>query len=789
MTSPLFALARLARAVVATRPRVFAVALAAGLLAASWWATSRMDRRIRAEFEASAVDAPSVVYAEPVRLQPGLPLSPEELEQALRDLEYTAAPGAPEPGSYERRGTSFEIYLRALQTPERHRPPQRVKLRFRDGGSVIGELSDGYGAELASVETEAPRVGIFYGARRVARNPVRLADVPQVLRDAVLVVEDRRFYEHHGIDPRGVLRALTADVKAGEAVQGGSSISQQLVKNLFLSRERTLYRKVLEAGYALRLDWLYPKDRILEVYLNQIFLGADRSLQICGVAEAARHYFDVDVRRVTLAQAALLAGLIRGPGKYDPFRKPEAAVGRRGAVLDLLLAAGRITPEERDEAGRAPLDLNPGRRASAPVASAYVDALEDQFARAYRSLPLERAGLRIYAPLDLVAQNRVQSALDDGLGDIERRRGYGKGALQGAVIVLDPRSGAVRALVGGRGGVPNTFNRAVQAKRQPGSLMKPFVYAAALASGRFTAASLLLDEPIELPGRDRPWKPRNSDGRFRGPVTLRKSLQNSLNVPSVRLFQEVGPRTAIEVCRRAGISSPLGFDYSIVLGTSEVTALEIAGAFASFAAGGEAFPPRFASRVLDAAGAPVPDPIGGPVRVVPPTVAFLINDMRRGACRHGTAYAVHNLAWKYPLAGKTGTSDGGRDAWFIGYTPNLLVLVWLGPDTAGDIHLMAGDDAMPVWQKVVERMPDCLEAPEPVPPAGLVKVAVDTRTGLLAGRACGGGVEEWFLEGTEPKIPCTHGRLPASPVRAPSPAEEERAQRPRVRPGAPGSPA
>lgn len=738
---------------------------------ACWWATSQVDRRIRAVFEASALDAPSVVYAEPVRLAPGRPLHPEELEAVLRDLLYVEDAGAPEPGSYERTGQAFRIYLRALHAPSGQRPPQRVTVRFAGAPPAIAELTDDRGAALASVETEAPRVGIFYGARRVARNPVRLVDVPQVLRDAVLVVEDRRFYQHHGIDPVGIVRALTANVKARETVQGGSSIPQQLVKNLFLSRERTLYRKVLEAGYALRLDWLYPKNRVFEVYLNQIFLGADRSLQICGVAEAARHYFDVDVRGVSLPQAALLAGLIRGPGNYDPFRKPEAAIERRREVLDMMLAAGRIGRQVRDEADRAPLELNPDRQTTTPVASAYVGALESQFAKAYRSLPLERAGLRIYAPLDVLMQNRVQRALDEALKAVERRRGCPSGTLEGAAIVLDPRTGDVRALVGGRGGVPNSFNRAVQARRQPGSLMKPFVYAAGLASGRFTLVSELLDEPLELPGKDRPWKPRNSDGKFRGSVSVRKALQSSLNVPSVRLFQEVGPRAAIDLCRRAGITSPMGFDYSIVLGTSEVTALEVAGAFASFPGGGEAVRPRFASRVLNAAGAPVTERLGPPARVVSAPVAFLINDMLKGACRHGTAYDLHALAWKYPLSGKTGTSDGGRDAWFVGYTPNFLALVWVGSDTASGVHLMAADDAIPVWKEVIESLPGCLEAPDPVPPTGLVKAVVDLRTGLLAGRGCGAGAEEWFLEGTEPKVVCTHGPRPKSPTPSPPPAE------------------
>jgi membrane carboxypeptidase/penicillin-binding protein len=289
--------------------------------------------------------------------------------------------------------------------------------------------------------------------------------------------------------------------------------------------------------------------------------------------------------------------------------------------------------------------------------------------------------------------------------------------------------------------------------------MKPFVYAAALATGRFTLATLLADEPIELPGRDGPWKPENADGLFRGPVTMRRALEDSLNVPSVRLFQEVGPKAAIDVCRRAGIASPLGFDYSIVLGTSEVTPLEMAGAFVPFAAGGAAGPPRFAAAVLDAAGVPLPDRLGKPAQVVSPQVAFLVNEMLRGACRRGTAYSLSSLAWKHPLAGKTGTTSGGRDGWFVGYTPRFLALVWVGPDEPRDLKLSGSSAALPIWRALAEGVSRQLQADEPEPPEGVVRVDLDPATWLLATDDCPDSVGEWFLEGTEPTETCAHSTL------------------------------
>jgi penicillin-binding protein 1B len=754
-------------------------ALAVIMLGAKLLTSWTLDRQIREVLEAPALASPSIVYSQPVRLFPGLPWNPEDVESAFQDLGYQRQRGAEIPGTYEVLGPILNVHLRPLRLPDRTRAPLRVTIRFHASRNSIAKLEGPEGEDLPEVETEAPKIGGFYGIRRIARDPVRLDEVPAILRDAVLLVEDRRFFEHAGLDFKGIARALTVDLRAGETLQGGSTITQQLAKNLFLTHERTWRRKAAEAVYALRIERISSKESILEAYLNQVFLGADRSLQISGVAEASRHYFGVDVRHVNLAQAALLAGLVRAPGKYDPFRKPEEAAARRGVVLDQLWTAGRITLAERDAAAAAPLELRRARPRVAPGSSAYLEGLRAQLSRHSPDTVVEEAGLRIYAPLDPAMQAAAQEALDDGLAEVEGRRGLPSGRLQGAIVVLEPQSGSVLALAGGRGGVPGTFNRALQAKRQPGSLMKPLVYAAALATGRFTAASLLEDEPLELPGRDGPWRPANADGRYRGPVTLRRALEYSLNVPSVRLFQEIGPRPAIDLARGAGIASPLGFDYSIVLGTSEVTPLEMAAAFAVFAAEGRAFPPRFAGAVLDPGGRALEGGRGGARQVLSPEVAFLVNQLLRGVCRRGTARSLNGLASRFPLAGKTGTTTGGRDAWFVGYTPRFLALVWVGPDDPEDLRLSGASTAVPIWRRLVESLPGVLQAPEPEPPPGVVKVRIDPRTGLLASRSCEEAADEWFLSGTEPRRFCNHTAAVgpresgAAPSKGPGTAEED----------------
>ncbi|NTU60525.1 MAG: penicillin-binding protein 1B, partial [Deltaproteobacteria bacterium] len=528
----------------------------------------KLDSDIREAMEGPNWDVPSLVFAEPVKLYPGLSWGPDQVEGLLQDLSYTRSKGAPTQGTYDRVDGGVAVFLRALEIPDRKRDPLRVTVRC-DGGSVT-ELLDPSGAPMPLVETEAPKVTGFYGRNRQARDPVKLGEIPEVLRDAVILTEDKRYLEHEGIDLRGIARALWADVRAAGTVQGGSTITQQLAKNLFLTHRKTITRKVVEMFYAKRFERLYSKEAILEAYLNEVYLGASRGVQISGMAEGCRHYFGRNVRDVSLPQAALLAGLIRSPGSYDPFRKPEEAKARRRVVLDLLFAEGRITEADRNAADAAPLGLRKAAGLVAAGSASYVDAVRSQLTRLYQGSALETAGLRVYTPLDPRLQAAAQEALDSTLPKIEKWRKLPPGTLQGAVVVMEPGTGAVRALVGGRDWLPGSFNRAIEAKRQPGSLMKPFVYAAGLASRRVTAATLLDDSPLELPGKDGVWSPSNADGLFRGPVSLRQALEESLNVPSVRLVDRVGPEAAIRLAHKMGITSTLARDDTLVLGTNEV---------------------------------------------------------------------------------------------------------------------------------------------------------------------------------------------------------------------------
>ena len=729
------------------------VLLAAGLFVGKW----KVDAEIRAAMEGPRWDVPSIIFAEPVKLYPGLGWGPDEVESLLVDLGYVRQRGASSAGTYEYREGSIVAHLRALELPGRKREPLPVTISF--AGGALSELRGPAGELLPAVETEAPKVTGFYGPNRQSRDPLRLSEIPQVLKDAVLLTEDKRFFEHQGLDLRSIARALWADVKAGGAVQGGSTITQQLAKNLFLTHRKTWRRKALEAVYAKRFESLYSKEAILEAYLNEVYLGADRGVQIEGVAEGSRHYFGLDVRDINLPRAALLAGLIRGPGTYDPFRKPDDAKARRRVVLDLLVENGRISQKERDIADRAPLGLRKARGPVSAGSAAYVDAVRSQLVQFYAGSALETAGLRIYTPLDPKIQAAAQEALDSVLGKYEERRKLEPGILQGAVVVLEPGTGAVRALVGGRGGIPGTFNRAIQARRQPGSLMKPFVYAAALATERFTPATILEDEPIELPGKDGPWTPSNADGEYLGAVTVRQALEQSRNVPSVRLFQAIGPDPAIQLARKAGITSPLGRDYSIVLGTSEVTPLEMATAFATLASEGVWAEPRYVSAVISRTGEVLQEKGVQTGRALSAQVAFLINDLLHGACLRGTAVSLSGLASRYPISGKTGTTTGGKDAWFVGYTSRFLALVWVGPDEPKDLKLSGAGTALPVWRRLVESLPGILNAPEPEVPSGVVSVTVDPETGLLGSEACSKVMEEWFLEGTEPQEICPHAPL------------------------------
>jgi 1A family penicillin-binding protein len=594
----------------------------------------------------------------------------------------------------------------------------------------------------------------------VRRINVPLARVPRHVRAAFIAAEDRRFYYHGGVDWRSAGRALVRNVAALEVREGFSTITMQVVRSAFLGHlgpDRTLRRKLIEIELARRVERALTKQQILELYLNLIYLGSGT----WGVEAASRDLFGKSVGALTVGEAALLAGLARGPSLYSPRRHPESARGRRGVVLALMEREGYLRPAAAARAAREPFRLaaagwKPRRvrsQALDPVRAAVDSLLGDDLGRA--------GDLVVHTTLDARAQAAAERAVSDRAAAIERGRPRPPEdrELQGALVALDPRNGEIRALVGGRRFVQRGFNRALGARRQPGSAFKPFVYAAAMAEG-YTPATLVDDSPVEVVDGSRVWRPVNFDGTYAGVVTLRRALTTSANAAAVRLSRAVGERRVVALARRAGLRGRLRAVPSLALGAVEVTPLELTAAYAPFANGGHRVEPSLIRRIERADGtvlwrAPAPQT----ERVLEEAEAFQVTSMLRSVVDEGTGHFVRELGVGGPVAGKTGTTNNGADIWFVGYTPSVVATVWFGYDVPRPIarNASGGRLAAPAWAAFYRngwKEPHTDSGWEP--PAGLLSRTIDAETGDLATEWCPNTRSEWFKPGTEPVRYCPH---------------------------------
>ncbi len=596
-----------------------------------------------------------------------------------------------------------------------------------------------WGADEASEEpiTIAPLNGMALEARR----PVALDELPRSLVQAVLAVEDQRFHQHSGLDLRRIGGALLANIRAGGIAQGGSTITQQLAKNLFLSADRTPIRKLREAALATALELRYDKATILEAYLNEIYLGHDGGRAIHGVGAAARAYFGKDVRRLTLAESALLAAMIQAPNRTTPRRHPDAARDRRNLVLQLMAEQGRISRNKAEGAADARI-VSRSPSVGGVDARYFRDAALDGLA-----LKLPARGAAVYTTLDARLQRAAQRSVRRG---VDRLRLDG---VEAALVALDPRTGEVLAMVGGRDYGQSQYNRATTAKRQPGSAFKPIVALAALEreggeQPAFTLASMVEDAPLSLRTPHGLWQPSNYDGDFRGPVTVRTALEQSLNVPFVRIGMAVGPARIAREAKRLGITSPMPEVPSLALGSAEVTLLELVRAYGVLAAGGSLAPTRMVLASATHGGEPVALGETSATEVVDPATAFLVTSALQGVVSHGTGAALQGRVEISNLAGKTGTSSDWRDAWFVAYSPTLVVGVWVGYDDGRSLHLTGSAAALPIVADFLEAALSEGDAGEFEVPSGITQAQVGGDPGEWSD---GCGASEFFLEGTEPE--------------------------------------
>jgi penicillin-binding protein 1B len=714
-------------------------------------------------FERADARRTTLVYALPQALAPGLSVKRIELPTALGKLRYTEVKSTPTaPGQFFRGANTWDIYLRGHPAPNES-APRLIRLEMR--GERIARVTQG-GRDVGAAALE-PEVLTTVGDRPgEAYRPVRLADVPPVLIQAVLAAEDHRFFDHAGVDIRGLLRAAWTNLRGGRVLQGGSTITQQLVKNRLLGPQRTFARKINEAWLSSMVEWRYPKERILEAYLNEIYLGQRGPLAIRGVGAAARSFFGKEPHQVSLDEAALLAGLTRAPNLYSPASNPQRARERRNVVLARMHELGMISEADLRAAQAHQLAVKP---TPGQFAAYFTDYLRREIEEIGANDVSDFPGGRVYSSLDVTLQRFAEAAVARGLDRLESRfprlrRPNGE-RLQAVLIAMDPHTGQVRALVGGRDYQASQFNRAIFARRQPGSAFKPFVYLAALSPERqrsvYTAASVVEDSPITLVVNRDPWAPRNYEDRYEGQVTVRRAFERSLNSAAVRVAQGAGFPVIVDTARALGIESPLAPVPALALGAFEVTPLELVRAYVPFANSGVR--PRSPGALVAAVDGNGRDlDLDSPAAEAPisPAEAYLLTSLLEGVVTSGTGAPARSLGVPGALAGKTGTTNDGRDAWFVGYSPTLLTLVWVGFDNNEAHGLSGSEGALPIW---ADFMKQALELYPTVTaftvPAGITFADIDVTNGKLANRYCPAVARETFLTGTEP-APCEqHGGI------------------------------
>jgi penicillin-binding protein 1A len=588
------------------------------------------------------------------------------------------------------------------------------------------------------------------------RQPVPLRVVPGYLKDAILATEDAKFYDHPGVDLKGIARAMIRNIEAGEYAEGASTITQQLAKTLFLTSKKTLIRKLKEAFLAFQIERRYTKDEILELYLNQVYFGSGAY----GVEAAAQTFFGKRVPSLTLAECALIAGLPRSPSRYSPLVNPSLALKRRAVVLQQMARKGLITEEELRVASTSPLHLTPKKERSTK-APYFVDSVVSLLEEELGQEAIYLKGLTVYTTLDYAMQKAAEEAIAHGLDGLSARMQGGTptqdGLPEAALVCLDAKRGAILAMVGGRHYEESPFNRVTMARRQPGSAFKPLVYALALEKG-FTQADILWDGPVVFKGarEGEDWMPENFSKEFMGEITLRRALALSQNIPAVRLLNKLGPTRAVEFAYNMGISSPLDPNLPLVLGASEVTLLELTAAYAVFANGGIWTRPAGVLEVLERERCvwrlkPQLRP------VISPETAAVMTDMLEAVVLEGTGQAAKRLG--RPLAGKTGSTDSHEDALFVGFSPTIVTGVWVGLDhhgTLGDGETGA-KAALPIWMDFMEEVLRGRPDEDFKLPEGVVSVTMDAESGLLAAEDCPYAVAAVFKNGTQPKQYCKHG--------------------------------
>ncbi|HXI92025.1 MAG TPA: PBP1A family penicillin-binding protein [Blastocatellia bacterium] len=734
---------------------------------------AKYARMIDARLRGDVIVRTTGIYAAPrtIRVSQGMTLA--SLKSYLDGIGYVESSKDADAnrGRYLIKGNTVDISTSATSVINGSRQFPNLTLAFGAGGKGINKITDiDTKRNLDSSLLEPELVtAISNEKQRQKQKLVSFKDLPKDYVNAVVAIEDRQFFEHSGINFRGIMRALWRDASEGQLQEGGSSITQQLVKNFFLTPERTWKRKAQEMMIAVVLETKLHKEGIFQLYSNEVYMGQSGSYSINGVGEASSAYFNKDVVNLTLPECAFLAGIIRGPSLYSPYRDPERAKSRRNQVLDSMVEAGLLPRDKAEQAKATELKFVPKHNALNSNAPYFVDYLQQQLVNELPTRDLARQSYRVYTTIDMDLQRAADKAVNDTLASLDqifakrKKNPVPAGTLQAALVALNAKTGEILAMVGGRDYGQSQLNRAVDANRQPGSVFKPIVYATALdtasdenAEEKITAASLFMDAPETfLYGRGQTYSPENFGKTYSNrDVSLREALVHSLNVVTVRIAEKVGYSKIARQAEKLGLPRPQPFP-ALALGTAEATPLQIASAYTAFANGGLLSESRPIKRVTNSDGVGLTEAKSQTRPALKPQVSWLMTNIMQDVLNRGTASRARAMGFTGTAAGKTGTS---RDGWFAGYTPNMVCVVWVGFDDNSELGLEGAKSALPIWASFMKGAltlrPELGGESFPPPPDGVVTDEIDPTTGLIATDQCPARRTEYFIEGTQPQQIC-----------------------------------
>ncbi|WP_139131160.1 penicillin-binding protein 1B [Pseudomonas sp. ENNP23] len=706
-----------------------------------------LDAIVQEKFSGKRWTVPAKVYARPLELFVGLKLAKDDFLKELDALGYRRESASNGPGSASVAGSTVELNTRGFQFYEGAEPARLIKVRF--SGDYVAGLSQGSGANLAVARLEPLLIGGLYPAHHEDRILIKLDQAPPYLVDTLVAVEDREFFNHWGVSLKSIARAIWVNATAGQLRQGGSTLTQQLVKNFYLTSERSITRKATEAMMAMLLEMHYDKREILEAYLNEVFLGQDGQRAVHGFGLASQYFFSQPLSELKLHQVALLVGMVKGPSQFNPRRNPERALERRNLVLDLLAEQGVVTAEEAAMAKAKPLGVTPRGSMADSSYPAFLDLVKRQLREDYRDEDLTEEGLRIFTSFDPILQSKAETALEETLKRLAGRKGVDE--VESAMVVSNPETGEIQALIGSRQPRFAGFNRAIDAVRPVGSLIKPAVYLTALERpSQYTLTSWVQDEPFSVKGQDgQVWTPQNYDRRAHGTIFLYQGLANSYNLSTAKLGLEIGVPNVLKTLERLGVSREWPAYPSMLLGAGALSPMEVATMYQTLASGGFNTPLRGIRSVLAAEGEPLKRyPFQIQQRFDPGAIYLVQNAMQR-VMREGTGRSVYSqLPASLTLAGKTGTTNDSRDSWFAGFSQDLQAVVWLGRDDNGKTPLTGATGALQVWTSFM-RKADPLPLDMPMP-ENVVQAWIDPRTGQGSDSSCPGAVQMPYIRGSEP---------------------------------------